>query len=378
VSESSDEAPDFAAAGRRTLLSGGAKVSSEITTPKLIGAFEKRARFRRVESYLILLLMLSLLPLAGYVLSQAKDIAANDTSVDTTARQQKAEGKFSSDAHQLDGLRQQAGSVKITIPFISELDGKLTKEYSANYCRLTLIDAEGNLKSAMDVLSELKRNIDSNPIGCVPSSPGQTIDPGKPHFSLLLFNDNVYANNVPVDVLTFDASLLKDRFSKLINENNQTPLVDKGAINSLNAEYLSSMHTINVDNNAIERLKKIREEAEIGQLTGQPAEDSQELKGPSSLQFLIQLNIVRFGIISLIGIAIGVLAPLYRFSARLAAFYQAKADTLQLHEVAYKKTSFANLSSALTPPMEFGKSQAIPDYLTELLRDSISRGKDDG
>jgi hypothetical protein len=113
-------------------------------------------------------------------------------------------------------------------------------------------------------------------------------------------------------------------------------------------------------------------------LTGQPAEDSQELKGPSSLQFLIQLNIVRFGIISLIGIAIGVLAPLYRFSARFAAFYQAKADTLQLHEVAYKKTSFANLSSALTPPMEFGKSQAIPDYLTELLRDSISRGKDDG
>jgi hypothetical protein len=231
-------------------------VSSEITTPKLIGAFEKRTRFRRVESYLILLLMLSLLPLAGYVLSQAKDIAANDTSVDTTARQQKAEGKFSSDAHQLDGLRQQAGSVKITIPFISELDGKLTKEYSANYCRLTLIDAEGNLKSAMDVLSELKRNIDSNPIGCVPSSPGQTIDPGKPHFSLLLFNDNVYANNVPVDVLTFDASLLKDRFSKLINENNQTPLIDKGAIKALNAEYLSSMHTINVDNKYYRKVKE--------------------------------------------------------------------------------------------------------------------------
>jgi hypothetical protein len=193
-----------------------------------------------------------------------------------------------------------------------------------------------------------------------------------------LFNDNVYANNVPVDVLTFDASLLKDRFSKLINENNQTPLIDKGAIKALNAEYLSSMHTINVDNKYYRKVKENEGRSRNRSINGQSAEDSQELKGPSSLQFLIQLNIVRFGIISLIGIAIGVLAPLYRFSARLAAFYQAKADTLQLHEVAYKKTSFANLSSALTPPMEFGKSQAIPDYLTELLRDSISRGKDDG
>ena len=164
MSESSDEAPDFAAAGRRTLLSWWSKVSSEITTPKLIGAFEKERDLGVSRSYLILLLMLSLLPLAGYVLSQAKDIAANDTSVDTTARQQKAEGKFSSDAHQLDGLRQQAGSVKITIPLFPELDGKLTKRVFCQLLPTDMIDAEGNLKSAMDVLSELKRNIDSNPI----------------------------------------------------------------------------------------------------------------------------------------------------------------------------------------------------------------------
>ena len=100
------------------------------------------------------------------------------------------------------------------------------------------------------------------------------------------------------------------------------------------------------------------------------------VKEVDPLQFLIQLNIVRFGTISLIAIAISILAPLYRFSVRLAAFYLAKADALRLHEIAYQKTSFASLSSALTPPMEFGKSQSIPDYLTELLRDSIRHSPD--
>ena len=82
------------------------------------------------------------------------------------------------------------------------------------------------------------------------------------------------------------------------------------------------------EGDAIQRLQKARNEVEINQLTGQKGETSAGIQGVNSLQFLIQLNIVRFGTISIIGIAIGILAPLYRFAARLAAFYQAKADTL--------------------------------------------------
>jgi hypothetical protein len=164
----------------------------------------------------------------------------------------------------------------------------------------------------------------------------------------------------------------------LINDNYSTPLADTKVIKAITDEFSSLLHILQIDGQAIEKLWKTQNDAAVNQLTGQREETAEGTKSVNSLQFLVQLNIVRFGTISLIGIAIGILAPLYRFFDPLGGFYQAKADALRLHEIAYKQTSFASLSSALTPPMEFGKSQSIPDYLTDLLRDSISRGRDDG
>jgi hypothetical protein len=71
----------------------GAEEQSKLTVSGLIGDCQKRAKFRRDESYLILLVMLVLLGIAIYVFSQAKDIAANDTSINTTAREQEVESK---------------------------------------------------------------------------------------------------------------------------------------------------------------------------------------------------------------------------------------------------------------------------------------------
>jgi hypothetical protein len=63
------------------LSSDGAEEQSKLTVSGLISDLQKREKFRRDESYLILLVMLVLLGIAVYVFSQAKDIAANDTSI---------------------------------------------------------------------------------------------------------------------------------------------------------------------------------------------------------------------------------------------------------------------------------------------------------
>jgi hypothetical protein len=332
------------------------------TIADLISDLQKRAKSRRRESWSILSVMLVLLLGAGYVFTQAKEIATNDTSINTTVRQQELENKLAVDTHRLDSLREQAGSVKIDLPFLGDINGKLTKTVNGPfYCEMPLIDKQGDIMSVTELIKKLKEIVDSS-YPCPPRQKGAVIEVGKPHVSLILFGSDVGA--AAQYVLTFDPSLLTNTYSKLISENYPAPLADKEAVKAVRDEFSSTLHTVQAEGDAIQRLQKARNEVEINQLTGQKGETSAGIQGVNSLQFLIQLNIVRFGTISIIGIAIGILAPLYRFAARLAAFYQAKADTLRLHEIAYKHTSFASLSSALTPPMEFGKSQPIPDYLT--------------
>ena len=127
---------------------------------------------------------------------------------------------------------------------------------------------------------------------------------------------------------------------------------------------------------ALITLRSILQQEEIVPLIGKKSED-QISSTNLSLPFLLQLNITRFGTITLVVIALGILAPLYRFSARLATFYQARADVLRLHQMpGYKQTGIVRLSPIFTPTFDFGKSQAIPDHLTELIRAALAHGKD--
>lgn len=61
--------------------------------------------------------------------------------------------------------------------------------------------------------------------------------------------------------------------------------------------------------------------------------------------------------------------PLYRFSERLSAFYRARSDALRLHQAGgYKAVGIMQLSTMLTPNIDYGKSQNMPDNLVEMLR----------
>jgi hypothetical protein len=144
---------------------------------------------------------------------------------------------------------------------------------------------------------------------------------------------------------------------------------------ALYRDLIKLQHYSVIAGKSLRDLETRLERQEISAETGEP--DTERSSSTLSLPFLLQLNITRFGTVTLVAIAIGILVPLYRFSARLAAFYQSRADILIMHQITgYKRTGIEQLSSIFTPTFDFGKSQAMPDHLTELIRAALSHGKD--
>jgi hypothetical protein len=140
-------------------------------------------------------------------------------------------------------------------------------------------------------------------------------------------------------------------------------------LSNLLSEHEASRRDIDIDDAAIFQLDSAIKQQEIQRTKGDA--DVSESGGNLSLPFLLQLNITRFGTLTLVGIGIGIFAPLYRFAARLSAFYRARADAIRLQRTVYKQqaTSFVRLSGILTPQIDFGKSQSQSDHLNEIARE---------
>ncbi len=74
----------------------------------------------------------------------------------------------------------------------------------------------------------------------------------------------------------------------------------------------------------------------------------------------VQLTITRIGVIAVVIFLVTILVPLVRFLLRLAAFYQTRANTLSLAFLTDVPVSFADLTAAFDPPLEFGKGPRTP------------------
>jgi hypothetical protein len=152
---------------------------------------------------------------------------------------------------------------------------------------------------------------------------------------------------------------------------------DTPKLNALLNEQNNLGHQLSMYRKALAKVQEKIEQQEIAPLIGEQQSEQQSNNPTLSLPFLLQLNITRFGTITLVVIALGIIAPLYRFSARLAAFYRSRADILSLHQISgYKRIGIDQLSPIFTPTFDFGKSQAMPDNLTELIRATLAHGKD--
>jgi hypothetical protein len=318
----------------------------------VIDAFEKRARRRQLGAYGFLGLMLAGIAAAAYVFIQAKEITDKETRTDITTKMLSL--KRSADENDRKVLEAKNALKAIFVKMLKELPSHDdTSHCGYTYAGMpTFYNEQQQLKSKPEVIAKLLYDL-------------------RPSSDCVIIT--VYLGGGPVPDGTKPDMTLDIKLARQINtqEWNNDPSSAKNDLSTF--EHQGELY-----NRAINTLQNYLDRQEIEPLIGHP-EDQSDQKVPVtlSLPFLLQLNITRFGTISLVVITLGILAPLYRFSARLATFYQGRADMLRVHQLpGYKQTGIARLSPIFTPTFDFGKSQAMPDHLTEVIQAAFAHGKD--
>jgi hypothetical protein len=330
-------------------------IMAENTAPPIqhvIKTFKWRALRRQLGAYFFFGLMLAGIGVAAWVFSQAKEITASDTNTDVNAKISSLKKTIDNNNLKLRDTGKSLNAAYLDLlhelPFVTRDNCKhiVGGQWEDLQDLSFFFEQDGRLRSKPEVAKQLYQKV----------APSSNID------CISIWVDQTQ--------LLFNIGQLEE--VKLQNWNNTT---DASILSTLRPEMIKLVHQGQIYAKALQTLQDFVEQQEISPLIG----ETENKKTPITLTlpFLLQLNITRFGTITLVVIAIGILAPLYRFSARLATFYRARADILILHQMpGYKQIGIARLSPIFTPTFDFGKSQAIPDHLTELIRLALDHAKE--
>jgi hypothetical protein len=161
---------------------------------------------------------------------------------------------------------------------------------------------------------------------------------------------------------------LKERIQEKVNQTAVLALKAKDL--TKNNEQVISIYRASSDYKKIGRLYNEREELKEGREIIRKRQLNQKfgnIVNPStnplnvSNTFLIQTNITRFGALLLILFFVGILVNLYRYNVRLAGYYDARADSLEMLEMDFDKESFVRLVTSVSPEQyDFGKNPNSP------------------
>ena len=94
-----------------------------------------------------------------------------------------------------------------------------------------------------------------------------------------------------------------------------------------------------------------------------------------SVPFLIQTNVTRFGPMIIILFFVSLLVNLYRYNIRLSAYYDARADALELIRLAIDPDAFEKYVSSLSPDThDLGKPPKLPtEHAIDLAKAAVSK-----
>jgi hypothetical protein len=93
---------------------------------------------------------------------------------------------------------------------------------------------------------------------------------------------------------------------------------------------------------------------------------------------VIHTNVTRIGSLVMIIFLVTILAPLYRYCLRLAAFYDARSDAMLLAHAQMTTSRFVELAAAMTPALDFGSPPPTPiDQFIALVREIRGSAKSD-
>jgi len=281
----------------------------------------------------VLVVMFVLLGLATWVFIKAKDITAAETNPNTqlllsTLQKRKADAT--------EQIQEVAKDVLSLLKPLGELRRAGPQHSPAKY-NIEVADDAGRVRQPKDIITELSNDL------------------ARTGYNYIDYEIRIRGNSLS----SIQLRVSRDSLSR-VNKAITWPAIDLGEV-VVRLQPLS--HDVGIVDTAINQIVNNERASEVQGLIGKNDQSNPNL----SLPFLVQLNVTRFGTLTLVAIAIGLLSPLYRFSARLAAFHQGRADALRLHKVGYRDVSIVNLVEALTPKFDFEKSSPSTDRLSELI-----------
>jgi hypothetical protein len=90
---------------------------------------------------------------------------------------------------------------------------------------------------------------------------------------------------------------------------------------------------------------------------------------PTNWTAIIQTNATRYGALIIVFFLVTILVPQYRYSVRLASYYQSRSDLIVLLKGNIPSTEFAQIVAAITPTIDFGKAPKTPiEQLVEVAK----------
>ena len=94
-----------------------------------------------------------------------------------------------------------------------------------------------------------------------------------------------------------------------------------------------------------------------------------------SIPFLIQTNVTRFGPMLIILFFVNILVNLYRYSIRLAAYYDARGDSLELLDIKIHADAFQKLAASVSPDaLDISKPPKLPtEYAVDIAKAAVGK-----
>jgi phage host-nuclease inhibitor protein Gam len=142
------------------------------------------------------------------------------------------------------------------------------------------------------------------------------------------------------------------------------------------APYVQKYGELDSENRALlpvlaETSRRAAEERVLGAPLGEERAQSSVTDATDWPQ-IIQSNLTRLSSLAIMFFLVAVLVPQYRYSIRMAAFYDARADSIRLAGRLQPITQLDELEKtilAMTPNIDFGKAPTTPiDQLVELIK----------
>ncbi|MEP1576248.1 hypothetical protein [Roseibium album] len=281
---------------------------------KHISRFQKRANRYTTLSGFVIFSIIILLTLTAYVFFYAQDIDRNISTFDLL--------------RQLDAA--QRSQVEIVQTFALVLEGVNEESLVGARNTLDLLDAYDSAYRARARLKLIEEKIRLIREVGYPSN--LDVERSKEEFSTIVEGLNEYKQALEEQV-----KVAQDRFD--VGEGTRTDITQfQGKLGIVEGEIIVNGLRRDSSNTA----QEIRQET-----------------GNIDVLNLVNTNLIRFGGVMITIFLISILVPIYRYNARLASFYLAKADALVLCRDT-RAGDFRGIAEVVTPMHAFEKEPRTP------------------